>query len=817
MPTETVGRLLANRPAHEQVHRILANGEVALSSTQQSALDLLKSDLEEVVAATNAAVLHAEFASRGEFFATIEKSPLTEEQARAVVSFDNRVQVLAAAGSGKTSVMVARAAYAVSRGFVNPERILLLAFNKDAASELQQRIESRFAGAGIASTGVQASTFHSFGLGVIGKATGVKPRVASWLEHGDGVGEVGRIVDELSDRDAAFRYRWDLFRLLFAKVSIGVEEDDPDGWDAQRQEAGYRTFAGEVVRSHGERLIADFLYLNGVRYEYERTYPHEVADSSHGQYRPDFYYPDIDLWHEHWAVGRDGKPPASFRGYAEAMEWKRRTHSQFGTSLVETTFAGVVWGDDLTRLGEELTSRGLELDWNPDRPPTDAWARPLPHEDMYRLVRTFMCHAKSNSWSRDDLEDRLRRELGQMVGYRTQLFLDLYWPIAAEWERRLATAGSLDFEDMLVEAARHLESGRVDLGYELVMVDEFQDASQARARLVRGLLAKPGRYLLAVGDDWQAINCFAGADLSVMTDFSTLFGRGPQLALTTTFRCPQSICDVARWFVSKNPRQFRKAMRSAHPEHGVPIDVVRSQDPALVVARYLKKLSDGVADGTVAGGQSGKVSVDILGRYRHEAALVPRVLPPHVDVTFRTVHGSKGLEADYVVVPNMVTGTYGFPSTISDDPVLRLAMPTPDAYQHAEERRLLYVALTRARRAATLITDPGRMSPFVVEMIDSGQVTVDGRSTTTPRTQDVGTHDAGAVAQVLVCPDCRRGTLVRRSGRYGPFLGCSTFPRCRHTQPLGPGSPAGQPPRPTGRGSQPPGRGAPEASNRHSQ
>lgn len=111
----------------------------------------------------------------------------------------------------------------------------------------------------------------------------------------------------------------------------------------------------------------------------------------------------------------------------------------------------------------------------------------------------------------------------------------------------------MDFEDMLVAAADHLEAGRADLGYELVMVDEFQDASRARARLVRGLLACPHRYLLAVGDDWQSINRFAGADLSVMTEFTTWFGPGPQLALTTTFRCPQAICDVASAFVAKNP------------------------------------------------------------------------------------------------------------------------------------------------------------------------------------------------------------------------------------------------------------------------
>ena len=154
----------------------------------------------------------SEFLSRRHFFDTIEKTPLTDEQAKAVICFDNRVQVLAAAGSGKTSLMVARAAYAVTRGLVDPERILLLAFNRAAADELQERVEARFAAAGIDPTGVRASTFHSFGLDVIGRATGVKPRLASWLESGDGLGVIERIVDNLRDRDSQFRYRWDLYR-----------------------------------------------------------------------------------------------------------------------------------------------------------------------------------------------------------------------------------------------------------------------------------------------------------------------------------------------------------------------------------------------------------------------------------------------------------------------------------------------------------------------------------------------------------------------------------------------------------------------------
>jgi DNA helicase IV len=173
IPAETVDALLAARPEPRLLARVRAAGcEPSLTADQLEAAGFLDADLESVVAGTNEQIMAGELSSRRPFFDTIEKTPLTDEQARAVVCFDNRVQVMAAAGSGKTSVMVARAAYAVSRGFVAPGRILLLAFNKAAAAELQERVAARFAAAGIDSSGLRASTFHSFGLDVIGRPCG---------------------------------------------------------------------------------------------------------------------------------------------------------------------------------------------------------------------------------------------------------------------------------------------------------------------------------------------------------------------------------------------------------------------------------------------------------------------------------------------------------------------------------------------------------------------------------------------------------------------------------------------------------------------
>lgn len=776
---EAVDRLGTERPSRGLVDalRQVPDLVVGLSAADRRAVEFLDVDLIAWFAGVNETVLANEMRERAEFFDTVEARPLTDEQIRAVVCMDNRVHVIASAGSGKTSVMVARAAYAIMRGFVPPERVLLLAFNRDAAVELRARVVARLDAMGLPSAGLTATTFHAFGLHAIGEATGRKPRLAEWLDGGRDVEMVCRIVDELRERSPQFAYRWDLFRLLYSRPTETPDAGEPDGYDRTSRTTGFRTAHGEVVKSEGERIIADWLFFNGVRYEYEKPFVVDTANAEHSQYRPDFFYPDIEVWHEHWALDHTGRPPQAFHGYAESMRWKKQLHARHGTTLVETTWAEIIDYSGLERLGRDLRVHGAALDWNPDRHVPGL--KPLQHEDLARLVRSFMTHVKSNSLTRESLNQRIGERTSAASAPRTRLFVELYWQIHDAWQARLRAADAVDFEDMLVEAAEHLERGTVTPRHDLVMVDEFQDASQARARLTRALVAPADTYLLAVGDDWQSINRFAGADISVMTEFAQWFGPGPTLRLQTTFRCAQSITDVAGEFVAKNPRQLRKDVRSARQDPGQGVLLVRAPDAAGVpdaIASYLDRLAARVASGDEPQGRAGQVEVFVLGRYHFDRDLMPRRSWAGLNVAFKTAHGSKGLEADYVVIPNLTRGRFGFPSTIHDDPVLDLVMADPDPYPHAEERRLFYVALTRARCGVALFAVAGQESPFVVELVQEGKAAVHGEADAAP---------------VQVCPACGSGTLVTRRGPYGPFLGCSTFPRCRHTARIPP-APAGQ-------------------------
>jgi DNA helicase-4 len=282
------------------------------------------------------------------------------------------------------------------------------------------------------------------------------------------------------------------------------------------------------------------------------------------------------------------------------------------------------------------------------------------------------------------------------------------------------------------------------------MVDEFQDASQARARMVAALMRDEDKYMFAVGDDWQGINRFAGADLAVMTGFEARFGKATTLKLETTFRCPPSLCEISSTFVRKNPSQIAKQVHSPKVDIVDPVRIVRVDEERFIRAAVERRIGE-IGQEAAAAGK--KASVYLLARYQKDRAYMPM-----------TYDSSKGLEADHVIVPRVTAETLGFPSKIADDPVLQLAMPSAETFEFAEERRLFYVALTRARSSVTLITVRHMESSFISELV---------------KEQVLRVFDAdGTEGSDELCPKCGKAFLKPRTSRFGPFLSCSTFPRC---------------------------------------
>ncbi len=701
------------------------------------------------------------------FFSSVEPHPLTEEQARAAVCFNDRVRLIAAAGSGKTSTMVARAGYAVLAGHARPEEIVLLAFNADAAQELRDRIRDKLAPWVENADNIEVSTFHAFGLKIIGQATGRKPTVPSWLNDGQDHGAVVRIVNDLMRNDQSFRAAVGLFAVVL-REDLGPFKDLPQRSRARAgdplvdaKDERIVTLRGEVVKSQEEKALADWLLFHGIDYEYERPYHQETADAEHSQYHPDFYYPAVDLYHEHLALDEHGNPPPHFEGYAEGVEWKRELHRRGGNRYMETTSHQIRNGSAFDHLKATLENYGLQPEPSLDNLVDQV--QPMPVPELAKLIRTFMQHYKANGHTLAGIRERARSQ--QLFIFRVELFLRIFEPVLNAWNQRLQDEGAVDFDDMLNHAAEHIEGGEWQSPYCVVAVDEWQDTSAARARIVKAMNAQ-GASLFTVGDDYQAINAFSGADVRFMTEFEQQVGKGTTLFLTETFRCPQSLNDMATSFVMANPAQIPKQVRTHNPLEGRSIRVVAH--PKGELEDYLSNELQRLA--AHAGQQGESFEVLLIGRYRHDAPEslheYQRVGSPNLEVRFCTVHQSKGLEADYVFLLNVHQGASGFPSQKQDDSLISLVMPDRDPFPHAEERRLFYVALTRAKRRVVIFAEEDRLSRFVTELEDYGL-------------PPVRRADGSPLRR---CPRCEEGMLRLRPGRKGRFWGCSRFPKCRHTE-----------------------------------
>ena len=710
-----------------------------------------------------------------EFFATIESSPLTDEQIAACVCMDDNVQIVAAAGSGKTSTMVAKAAYALKRGLVRPEQILLLAFNRAAADELRQRVKLRlaeFEGVEL----ISAQTFDAFGSRVIGQASGTKRRLHPKVTQNDGAELIANIVDDLSKNDAQFATAWQTFRLLYGR-SVASSNSGSD-----RDEQTYETAAGHSVKSKEEVFISDFLFFHNVAYEYERPYELGTATADHSQYCPDFYYSDYAIYHEHFALDEHGQPPEAFgQSYLDGVRWKRDLHAQHGTTLLETT------SHRLRALGskgliEMLGNAGIPLRLDETREPPGE--KPISDQELIRLVRSFQKHVKGNALTREKLRAAVADHAQRGDVARLSAFLEIYEPISDAWDQRLAASGTIDFEDMMLLASGFIHHGHYENPYRLILADEFQDSSRSRIRLLQALTnqAAGETHLCVVGDDWQGINRFAGADIAAMTEFAQLFPHSTQLKLTKTFRCPQEICDASSAFVSANPAQIKKEVISTSPlrpdgRRLMAFCYGHNAEAADHIERQLDRMRDQIIEGRLEQPQDRKTSVLLLGRYNHDKpaslAAWQRRYSGVMDLSFLTIHKSKGLEADYVIVLNLNEGTHGFPSQIEDDPLLQVPMPNADPFPYGEERRLFYVALTRARRQVRLYGQTSKLSRFVVELALANGVAM--------RTVD---------NQALnPCPACQKGVLRPAVGPYGAFEQCTRTRACGFARNLSPDDP----------------------------
>lgn len=695
---------------------------------------------------------------------------LTAEQLEAVVTMEDATLVVASAGSGKTRVIENRVRYLVEERGVPQAQILVLAFNRSVAKEVGARLAHGHL------REVVVKTFHAMGLSILseaeGRAVGLTP-----MADPDAAASLNQFVRGVLTKELNEHANGDVVHFLMTYLQPPLDESGLDARDASDRRAHEESLLaplgmnGRRVKSYGEFLIASYLFEHQVPFAYEKQYPHSTT-----RHRPDFTLDPERKPHpvdfiEYYGIDRAGETREDIdrEQYQGSMRWKDDVHAQFQTNLIKLHYYDFSErGADGFRalLGERLRAADYGLNRLSDAELVQALeTHRLPQ--LIALAVTFLRLYKGSGLGLDELRARAASALLSRPSQdRARVFLRVFERVLLAYERSIAESGDADFEDMIKRSAEAVAGGAWRSPFTHVLVDEFQDISPLRAQFVRAFQRSESQAsVFAVGDDFQSIYRFAGSQIRLMTEFGLHFGPHRKLPLTRTHRFSAALADATTRFILKNPGQLPKVVRGRPGADGRPITLIRT-DADSRIEGFEMALELARATTRELGGPRKTL---LLGRYRaDEPASLTELQDeyPELGLRFSTIHRAKGAEADIVILLNLTGGVRGFPSRVQDDPLMKLVLGETDAFLDAEERRLLYVALTRARERAIVLAYDAPPSGFCRELC-SGEYG-----------QWVELVDLREGAAEVPCPVCRDGHLVVRRGQYGEFLGCTNFPHC---------------------------------------
>ncbi len=690
----------------------------------------------------------------------VEGRNLDKQQMECIVKEVHNHLVLAGAGTGKTTTIVGLVKYLLSKGKYQPHDLLVLSFTNASAAEMAERLQKE------TKELLNASTFHKLGLNIITAVECVTPKI--YAE--DPRVFVNQQVSQLTQDKAYLRK---LIRYItHGALQVRTEFDftDEKSYQDYLKQNLPTTLCGEVVKSYGELEIANYLFEHGIKYEYEAEYPVDTRTSEYGQYHPDFFLPEYGIYIEYFGINRKKQVPSYFKGkngkdasveYLEGIHWKRNLHKENHTNLIEMFAYEMMENTLLQSLENRLKEQDVKLQ---EIDIGELWE--IVNRNKQRiygvteLFSTVITLIKSND---SDIDDIRQRNQDLKKDPSIEQLLELVEPIYERYQRMLADAGLIDFNDMINKARKYVEEGKYNHPYKMVIVDEYQDISQARYRLLQAMREQKDYNLFCVGDDWQSIYRFSGSDIGFILNFEKYWGRAEIDRIETTYRFPQSLIDVSSSFIMKNPEQKQKALRSAVPETGFSMEIIHGYTEEIAIGFMTGKLDD-LPEGA---------SVLFLGRYNFDFQLLGKnqsfkyrfnnvtkqreiryTKRPDLKIVFMTVHTSKGLQADYVFVLNNKRYGMGFPSKIIDNAIMELLLDNSDHYPFSEERRLYYVAITRAKKKVFLLTVKGNESGFIEEIKND--------------------YDKQLKQAQYTCPLCG-GRLIKRNGKNGPFFGCSNY------------------------------------------
>ncbi|NRF37568.1 UvrD-helicase domain-containing protein [Pedobacter foliorum] len=724
--------------------------------------------MNEIRATYNQRFVSSEITKYKAYFSTLDSYPLSMDQMKAVVCDEDNNLVIAGAGTGKTTTISAKIAYILEKGLALPEQLLVISFTKSAVEEMFDRTAA-FMNHSEQVKQITFRTFNSFGNMVTRYCSQFPKKIAFDGKDYRVKVFLQKEFDRLFLANADFQQKAINFIAFFARPERD-EFDFKTGSDFIRHEKSFCNISlnDTHCKSKEEVLIANFLYLHQVEFEYESLYPLEREDRNPDfqSYQPDFFLPGYGIYHEHYGIDENGEVPDWFKSsppfqsakeqYHHGMQWKAFIHQKYGSTLIKTYSFQNRDNTLLRSLKTQLAAHGVVMNKRPGKEVLAKIKKTDHYEDFLNLVYTFLSLMKSNNASVNSLKAKSSDQ-------RFSVFLDVFGALYQSYEQELYHTRSIDYNDMVNHATAFVHNGEFPKTYKYILVDEFQDMSLGRYGLIKALKkANPGAKLYAVGDDWQSIFRFTGSDISIITEFSKHFGVTAENTVLQTYRFNGDILALSSGFIQSNPSQLQKELKSPFKAVFPAFQLLPVEAGGNIAELNMRKWDALKAALSKVVLNHSKASVFLIGRYHHNE---PKDLSElqktfrELKITYYTAHACKGLTCDVAILLDLDAGIYGFPSEVADDPILNNLLHEGETFENAEERRLFYVALTRARHQVYLMYNPQNQSKFLEEIIDTYAI-------------------GNSIKQHIRCPKCD-GMMIERESANGKFLGCNNYPHCK--------------------------------------
>lgn len=692
-----------------------------------------------------------------------ENLVLDDDQQTAIITDDKHNLVVAGAGSGKTEVLITRIAYLIKRksDTIKPNRILALAFQDKAVNEIKERLQKRY------NIDVEIRTFHSLGKRIIEDACKIKnseepklkPECSEDLKY-------RKYIQKIFDRENANNKELQNEIINFMK-HYGDNQTIREEADFEKKEEfynyqrnlDYTTLDGTKVKSESEREIMNFFLMhnlngNKINIIYENPAEWMKYKNDNGKEytpKPDFYFPDFDLYLEHWAIGKNGKVPKWFSGdnptkeYIENMNIKKEKYMLNNKILIETSQADFE-GNIFYKVLEERFIKALKKKQPNEKFNLSTISYKELVERVWKeckeFVKTistniskFIVIAKTYRLYPHDIENRLNREKWSP---KQTSFAKIANVIYAKYQKELEKDNYIDFSDMINRAVDYLKDNKEfykDV-YDHILIDEYQDISTQRYELIKELMSKNKNCkLFCVGDDWQSIMGFSGSNLDFFINFDKYFSHPARTDLTKNYRSIKSIVEVGACIIKNNKEGQIEKKTISNYEESKPVLVYSSLHQKKFFSQYYEQIAKHCIDKIKEYHTIKNYHYDdfmILLRIANKPKLrnfiseyaknqgIP--ISEEADkpncVHIMSVHKSKGLQAKIVFILNVDKDLYGFPCELENPDIFQTAIKNNDGLREQEERRLFYVAVTRAKEEVIMYSQKCSESKFITEIKD---------------------------------------------------------------------------------------------------